>query len=94
MHCKKYFKQRARHLLDGVGCPVCSGSKAEYQITTWLDAHKIKYKAEQTFPDCRDKGILMFDFCIYNKDGTIKTLLEYDGLQLQSHLIFYGGEKH
>ena len=93
VHCKKYFKQEANAHMRGVGCPICSGSKAEYQITTWLDAHKIKYKAEQTFPDCRDKGILMFDFCIYNKDGTIKTLLEYDGLQHFKASDFYGGEK-
>ena len=35
----------------------------------------------------------MFDFCIYNKDGTIKTLLEYDGLQHFKASDFFGGEK-
>lgn len=92
-NCKKYFKQRASHLLHRIGCPFCNISKGETIIANWLDTHNIKYTAEKTFIDCRDRNPLLFDFCIYNKDGSIKTIIEYDGLQHYKASDFFGGEK-
>ena len=53
----------------------------ERTINTWLTDNNIIFEQQVRFTDCVDQLQLPFDFCIYNKDGTIKTLLEYDGEQ-------------
>lgn len=73
------FVQRAAHHLEGAGCPKCRSSHGERTINSWLTENNIIFEQQVRFMDCIDQLPLPFDFCIYNKDGTIKTLLEYDG---------------
>ena len=59
-------------------CPNCNKiSYGEYLIALCLDKYNINYDRWYSFPDCRDKQPLPFDF--YLPDYNI--LIEYDGLQ-------------
>ena len=51
-------------------------SKGNVKISEILDEANINYTIEQTFPDCKDKKELPFDFYINNQ-----YLIEYDGEQ-------------
>lgn len=59
----------------------CINSKGNIFIKTFLTTKKIPYKAEYSFQDClTEKGNKMkFDFCIFNENGSINCLIEYDG---------------
>ena len=75
------FMQAPFAHMRGAGCPKCRSSHGERTINTWLTDNNIIFEQQVKFTDCVDQLQLPFDFCIYNKDGTIKTLLEYDGKQ-------------
>ncbi len=77
------YKTRLNKFTSGRRCPVCKQSQGEYRIKTWLDNHNVKYKKEYSFEDLKGLGNckLRFDFCIFDKSGNIKTLIEYDGKQ-------------
>lgn len=57
----------------------CINSQGNHTIKQFLSLHNIPFQAEYTFNNCRNQLPLRFDFCIFNTDGTIKFLLEYDG---------------
>lgn len=52
-------------------------SSNELKIRNILDEHNINYIPEKTFPDCKDKGLLFFDF--YLPDNNM--IIEFDGEQ-------------
>lgn len=56
-------------------------SKSEYRIADYLDRLNVCYKTQYTFPTCKDKRVLPFDFAILNKKGKVILLIEYDGEQ-------------
>lgn len=59
-------------------CPDCNEiSYGEYLIVSYLDKHGVNYNRWHSFPDCRDKQPLPFDFYLeeYN------LCIEYDGEQ-------------
>ena len=65
-----------------LGCNRCefcrkSMSAAELTIKRVLEKYNIKYKQEKTFPDCKDKKVLPFDFYLYDYNKCI----EFDGEQ-------------
>jgi hypothetical protein len=47
----------------------------------YLKDSKVLYDREFTFNDCRYKRKLPFDFVIFNEDGSVKGLVEYQGEQ-------------
>ena len=59
----------------------CLSSSGELYIKQLLENNKINYKQEYTFSDLIGKNNhkLRFDFAIFDSNGTIKFLLEYDG---------------
>lgn len=61
----------------------CIKSLGENKIESELLKIGCPYKKQFTFDDCRSAigGILRFDFSIFNEDGGIKCLIEYDGIQ-------------
>lgn len=75
--CNRTFKQKAAKHLQGQGCPYCNQSKGEIDIARYLNQHKIKFKIQHRFKDCRDKRPLPFDFYLpeYN------LCIEYQGSQ-------------
>lgn len=67
-------------------CPACndksvSSGKSQIVLLTvqWLDSHNIKYEQEHTFPDCKNKRNLRFDFYVEWENRII--LIEVDGSQ-------------
>ena len=65
------------HISQRCGCPMCSSSKGELAIEQWLIKQNIVYIKQHTFPDCRDKGVLRFDFFLPEHN----VLIEYNGIQ-------------
>ena len=61
----------------------CLKSKKEKEITELLINNNILFKKEYSIPGLTGtkNGLLRFDFAIFNNDGTISHLLEYDGIQ-------------
>lgn len=71
------WSAKPHSLLQSHGCPECNRSLGELEVKRVLDKHNISYDTEFTFPDCKNKILLRFDF--YLKD--INTCVEYQGRQ-------------
>lgn len=65
------------HIGNRSGCPLCSGSKGEALVARVLDALGIDYLVQWSDPSCRDRSLLLFDFCLTE----FKALIEFDGIQ-------------
>lgn len=50
-------------------------------IKNFLKENKLKYVQEYSFDDCVYKKKLRFDFAVFNSDGELKCLIEYDGVR-------------
>lgn len=63
----------------GQRCPKCSKSesKGECCIRNYLNNNNICFIQQYTFPDCKDKKVLPFDFYL----PKINLIIEYDGKQ-------------
>lgn len=61
----------------------CLNSKGEALIKNILDKNNICYNEQYTFPNLLsiNNGLLRFDFDIFNKDGSLSHLIEYNGQQ-------------
>ena len=59
----------------------CIKSYGEYLITKLLQENNISFAKEYSFKDLIYKNPLRFDFAIFNKDGTLSHLIEFDGIQ-------------
>jgi hypothetical protein len=72
------------------GCSQCNiSSKGEYEIIKHLKNNGINYIPQYSFDDCRNINPLLFDFAIF-KDGELKCLIEYDGIQHFEPVDFAG----
>ena len=80
--CGGFTEARGTELRNGrkISCG-CVQSKGEEKIQQILLENKINFSKQFTFPDLNDIQSLRFDFCIFNKDGTIALLIEYQGEQ-------------
>lgn len=63
------------------GCRLCTESRGEMYIRSYLENNNIKFKTQYWFEDCRYILPLPFDFAIFNEDDTIKFLIEHQGQQ-------------
>lgn len=92
IYCKKHgkFRQRVSHHLQGYGCQKCNQSKGERAIQLYLDETGVNYSIQKTFEDCKYKQELRFDFAIYNSDGTLRCLIEYQGQQHFTNIQWKG----
>lgn len=81
--CPKHgdFTQRASAHIEGEGCPACKHSQGEHKIAMYLDKTGVKYIREYKFADCKDKSPLKFDFALFNNDGSLRCLIEFQGGQ-------------
>lgn len=59
----------------------CIKSRGEMIISQILTENNISFQREYSFPDLIYKLPLRFDFAIFNNDGTLSHLVEYDGSQ-------------
>ena len=71
------FNQKAYVHLNGHGCSDCKDSRGEKEIKNWLKNNHIIYIPQNTFPNCKYKRKLKFDFYIPSKN----LLIEFDGIQ-------------
>lgn len=87
-NCGVMFYSETNSVLKGSGCPKCKLSRGEREISKILDRMGIEYEQQKTFDSCRNKRKLPFDFYLkgYN------TLIEYDGLQHEKPIEYFGGE--
>lgn len=83
------FWQSPNSHLSGCGCPKCSKSKGEIKVANTLDRLNIKYEEEYKFKDCKNINKLPFDFYLPEHH----TCIEYDGMQHQKPITFFGGNK-
>jgi len=85
--CNNEYYVRPTNFLQGQRCPICKRSKGEEIITSLLDEWGYKYETQVSFPDCKYKLPLRFDFKIFlNEDKFI--LLEYNGKQHYEKLSY------
>lgn len=57
-----WFTQKIGVHSRGTGCPQCNESKGERYVRLVLEKYGVEYEPEKTFDECRDKGLLRFDF--------------------------------
>ena len=85
--CNNEYYVKPNDFQQGYRCPHCRESKGEKIISKYLEEHNIQYKQQVSFPDCKYKLPLKFDFQLYINNNII--LLEYDGEQ-HFKKTFYG----
>lgn len=92
--CGEYFVALPAKVLSNhttsCGCKV--QSSPERIITTILTDLSVRFIPQYRLPDCRDKHTLPFDFAVFDDNGVLMTLIEYDGQQHFSPIPFWGGE--
>lgn len=76
------------HLL-GHGCPICKSSKGEKEINELLQDSNITLEKQKPFNNCKDKGLLKFDFYL----SDFNMCIEYDGKHHYEKNEFFGGLK-
>jgi len=82
-----------RFLNQEVRCPVCTRgpvSKAMILIEKLLNKESINFKKEYKFEDLKYKRYLRFDYAVFNKQGNLLFLLEYDGEQHYKPIKYFG----
>ena len=67
-------------------------SRGEIKICDILDAAGLVYKEEYSFPDLVSTSgrPLRFDFCVFDDNGDIDFLIEYQGIQHYEPIDFAG----
>lgn len=96
LKCGREFTTTKDHMKRGYGCRACSRCGTSYgvqQIENYLRDHHIKFDREATFTTCKRKNVLPFDFAIYDSDGSIKFLIEFQGEQHYRARPMFGGEE-
>lgn len=81
--CGNVVKVRNNCLRRGQSSCGCLLSKGEELITKTLSKMNIPFETQYIFPDLKGKSHypLRFDFAVFNKDGTLNCLIEYQGSQ-------------
>lgn len=72
----------------------CIKSYGEEKIAKLLTNNNIVFQREYSFKDLIYICPLKFDFAIFNKNGTLSHLVEYDGIQHFQPINFFGGEEN
>lgn len=86
--CGSTYTASPHHRMQGTGCPYCKRSSGEQAVKRILDEFKLTYKEQATFPDCKYKQLLRFDFVVYDNNAPV-CAIEYDGLQHYQNIPFY-----
>lgn len=89
--CKKHgdFQQKAYSHKQGRGCPKCSESKGEKEISKWLNLNNIIFIRQKKFDECKNIFPLPFDFFL----PEFNICIEFDGEQHFRPLGFSGGKE-
>lgn len=87
--CGKTFSMRASAALNREGCPWCNRSKGENKIKEFFDEYGIEYIPQFSFPECKYKKALKFDFYLPHQNMCI----EFDGKQHYKSIKYFGGDE-
>ena len=70
-------------------------SRGEIKISEILEMNEINYQEEYSFKGLNSESgrALRFDFCIFDDDGNIDFLIEYQGKQHYQPVSKYGGQR-
>lgn len=70
-------------------------SKGEIKIHNILEEANLPFEEEYTFPDLRasNNRELRFDFAVFDDNGDIDFLIEFNGRQHYQPVSIYGGRK-
>ena len=80
---RDYFNQ-------GKHCPVCKPkSLGELKVKSILERLNIAYEEQKTFPECKFKHVLMFDFYLPKQN----IIIEYQGIQHYKPVKEFGGDE-
>lgn len=82
------FPQQASVHLNGSGCQTCRLPKGEQKIRKALKELKVQFEQQYSFPECRYKNPLPFDFLI--RIGETQYLIEFNGEQHYRPVKFGG----
>jgi hypothetical protein len=77
--CGSTYKVSPSKFLYGQRCPICRESKGEQRVHCLLKDKNIFFHRQYEFADCINKLPLPFDFAIFDRDGKLILLIEYDG---------------
>lgn len=93
--CSNTFEASPAKVLNNhiKSCGCLATSSGERLVSKILDSHNINYIPQYSFPDCKDKNKLKFDFAIV-KNNTITNLIEFDGEQHFREITFFGGRSN
>jgi hypothetical protein len=89
--CPKHgvFLQTPNSHLSGRCCPKCNYSKGEIAIENFLIENNFDFESQKSFPNCKNKNLLFFDF--YLKEYNL--CIEFDGKQHFEIIEKWGGFK-
>lgn len=85
--CDNNFLVNAQTFFNNGCCSICKFSSGESKIFMFLKNNGYKFKPQQTFPDCKRKVRLRFDFSILDENNNVLGLIEFNGKQ---HYTMYG----
>ena len=82
---------------DKTKCRSCKAqnspiSHGERRIKDYLLEKGFEFHQEYSFPDCKDKYVLRFDFAVVVNNELM--LIEYDGIQHFKPYDYYGGDEY
>lgn len=72
-----------------------AASRGEMKVSEILKMHNFRFKTEYSFPDLISSSgrPLRFDFAVFDDDGNIDFLVEYQGIQHYQPVKRFGGKK-
>jgi len=94
-NCGNICEVTPRTLFHGYRCQYCQSdnvSFGESRIQEFCEKHYLSYQRGYRIPKCKNKVPLPFDFAIFESDGKLKMLIEFDGVQHYKPIEFWGGE--
>lgn len=94
-YCGNHFINRPVNIVTGVvkSCGCLKESGGELLVRKYLTEQNIPFVSQYSFDDCKNINVLYFDFAIPNADGSINSLIEFDGIQHFKPIPRFGGEE-
>lgn len=94
--CGNIIEVRLAHLKGQshgrtISCGCATRSSGELRIRQVLEKAKISFAEQYRIKDF--SMYAPFDFCVFNDDGSINRLIEFDGEQHYQPVEFFGGEE-
>lgn len=90
--CSNSFVALPAHVASGhtTSCGCRTQSSGESLIERFFIGHHVHYIKQYSFPDCKYKHILKFDFAVF-KNNKLFCVIEYDGHQHFKPVEIFGG---